>query len=193
MKRVVGIVALSLAALVLAGCAAPVRLDAAGGAPVETRTPGAAEAARAAPGAAAGAAAGAGAGAAAAPASQVAAVDLGRQGVAVAAIDRIVYFDFDSDVIRPEFRALIDAHAQRLVANRNLRLVIEGHTDERGGREYNLALGQRRAEAVMRSLMLLGAREAQLESVSFGKERPAVAGSNEEAWAQNRRAELRDR
>jgi len=191
MKRVVGIVALSLAALVLAGCAAPVRLDAAGGAPVETRTPGAAEAERAAAGAAAGADAGAGADAA--PASQVAAVDLGRQGVAVATIDRIVYFDFDSDVIRPEFRALIDAHAQRLVANRNLRLVIEGHTDERGGREYNLALGQRRAEAVMRSLMLLGAHEAQLEAVSFGKERPVAIGSNEEAWAQNRRAELRDR
>ncbi len=123
----------------------------------------------------------------------MAAVDLGRQGVAAAAIDRIVLFDFDSDAIRPEFRTLIDAHAQRLVANRNLRLVIEGHADERGGREYNLALGQRRAEAVLRSLVLLGAREAQIEAVSFGEERPAVAESSERAWAQNRRAELRDR
>jgi peptidoglycan-associated lipoprotein len=184
--------ALLLAALVVAGCAAPVALDAAGGAPVETRTPGA-TAAAGAPAAAAAPGAGAGAGAVAAPQTQVAAVDLGRQGVAAAAIDRIVLFDFDSDAIRPEFRALIDAHAQRLVANRNLRLVIEGHADERGGREYNLALGQRRAEAVLRSLVLLGAREAQIEAVSFGEERPAVAESNERAWAQNRRAELRDR
>ena len=187
MKRIAGMVALSFAALMLAGCAAPVALDAGAGAPVETRTPGAAEAARAP------AAAAPGAGAAVAPQSQVAAVDLGRQGVAAAALDRIVLFDFDSDAIRPEFRPLIDAHAQRLVANRNLRLVIEGHADERGGREYNLALGQRRAEAVVRSLMLLGAREAQLEAVSFGEERPVVAESNERAWTQNRRAELRDR
>jgi peptidoglycan-associated lipoprotein len=70
---------------------------------------------------------------------------------------------------------------------------VEGHTDERGGREYNLALGQKRAEAVARSLTLLGAADAQLEAVSFGEERPAVQGSDEAAWAKNRRAELKDR
>jgi peptidoglycan-associated lipoprotein len=72
-------------------------------------------------------------------------------------------------------------------------MVIEGHTDERGGREYNLALGQKRAEAVLRALVMLGAADNQLEAVSFGKERPAVQGSDEAAWAQNRRAELKDR
>jgi peptidoglycan-associated lipoprotein len=72
-------------------------------------------------------------------------------------------------------------------------MVIEGHTDERGGREYNLALGQKRAEAVLRSLTLLGATDKQLEAVSFGEERPAVQGADESAWSRNRRAELKDR
>ena len=88
---------------------------------------------------------------------------------------------------------MIEAHAKRLTANRTQRTTIEGHTDERGGREYNLALGQKRAEAVLRSLTLLGVAETQLEAVSFGKERPAVQGSDEAAWAKNRRAELKDR
>ncbi|WP_119286328.1 peptidoglycan-associated lipoprotein Pal [Azohydromonas sediminis] len=186
MKRVHGVLALSLAALVLAGCSSPVKLDDSAGAPVESRTP--------QPVGAAGAGAGAGgAGTAAAGQSQVASVDLGKNDAAATAIDRIVYFDFDSYIVKPEFRPLIEAHAKRLVANRNLRVVVEGHTDERGGREYNLALGQRRAEAVVRSLTLLGVNEGQLEAVSFGEERPAVTGSNEEAWAKNRRAELKDR
>ena len=132
----------------------------------------------------------------AAPQSQVASVSLpGAAGVgdAKAALGRVVYFDFDSYVVKDEFRALIDAHAKALAAQRGKRLVIEGHTDERGGREYNLALGQKRAEAVAKSLTLLGVPEAQLEAVSFGKERPAVEGSDEEAWARNRRAELKDR
>ncbi len=106
---------------------------------------------------------------------------------------RIVYFDFDSFVVKDEFRPLIEAHAKRMAANRNQRTTIEGHTDERGGREYNLALGQKRAEAVLRSLALLGVADNQLEAVSFGKERPAVQGSDEAAWAKNRRAELKDR
>ena len=80
-----------------------------------------------------------------------------------------------------------------LAANRQRRLVVEGHTDDRGGREYNLALGQKRAEAVAKSLVLLGAADAQVEAVSFGKERPADPGQTEEAWAKNRRAELKDR
>ena len=78
-------------------------------------------------------------------------------------------------------------------ADRKRRMIIEGHTDERGGREYNLALGQKRADAVVRSMVLLGAQDGQLEAVSFGKERPAAQGSDEAAWAKNRRAELKDR
>lgn len=106
---------------------------------------------------------------------------------------RVVYFDFDSDVVKEEFRPLVDLHAKRLNNNKKLALTLEGHTDERGGREYNLALGQRRAEAVAKSLTLLGVAGTQVEAVSFGKERPAVQGSGEEAWGKNRRVELKDK
>jgi peptidoglycan-associated lipoprotein len=106
---------------------------------------------------------------------------------------RVVYFDFDSFAIRDEFKPVVDGHAKVLTGSRNRKMVIEGHTDERGGREYNLALGQKRAEAVARSLELLGVSGGQIEAVSFGKERPAVAGADEAAWAKNRRAELKDR
>jgi peptidoglycan-associated lipoprotein len=186
---------LSLAAL-LGGCASKVPLDAPA-APSAATAPAAAPSASP-PSASAGPGA-AGAAGAAAPQSQVAGVDLTRTapGAAGAGLvpprDRVVYFDFDSFVIRDEFRGLIDAHARVLSAQRGRRMVIEGHTDERGGREYNLALGQKRAEAVLRSLTLLGVQESQLEAVSFGKERPAVQGSGEDAWARNRRAELKDR
>ncbi|MGJ4749044.1 OmpA family protein, partial [Leptospira sp. SA-E8] len=81
-------------------------------------------------------------------------------------------------------------NARYLASNTSLRVVVEGHTDERGGREYNLALGQRRAEAVRRALTLLGVADAQVEAVSFGEEKPAVAGSTEAAWSQNRRSEI---
>jgi len=107
--------------------------------------------------------------------------------------NRVVYFDFDSDVVKEEYRPLIDLHAKRLNANKRAALNLEGHTDERGGREYNLALGQRRAEAVAKSLTLLGVGANQVEAVSFGKERPAAQGSGEEAWAKNRRVELKDK
>jgi len=106
-------------------------------------------------------------------------------------IERIVYFDYDSYTVKPEFQALIDGHARFLKANPQRRVSIEGHTDERGGREYNLALGQKRSEAVRRALTLLGVSDSQIEAVSFGKEKPAVTGSGEEVWAQNRRAEIR--
>lgn len=101
-----------------------------------------------------------------------------------------VYFDYDSSAIRPEFQALIDAHARYLGSHRDRKLTIAGHTDERGGSEYNLALGQQRAEAVRHALELLGARDAQVESISFGKEKPASPGHDEAAWSRNRRAEL---
>jgi peptidoglycan-associated lipoprotein len=109
---------------------------------------------------------------------------------AASQLARVVYFDFDSYVLKDEFRPTVAGYARLLTADPQRRLTIEGHTDERGGSEYNLALGQKRAEAVRRALELLGVRENQIEAVSYGKERPAVAGSNEEAWAKNRRAEL---
>jgi peptidoglycan-associated lipoprotein len=105
-------------------------------------------------------------------------------------VARIIYFDYDSYVIKPEFQSLIEAHSRFLKANNGRRVNLEGHTDERGGREYNLALGQRRAEAVRRALGLLGTPDNQVEAVSFGKEKPAVPGSDESAWARNRRVEI---
>jgi peptidoglycan-associated lipoprotein len=88
---------------------------------------------------------------------------------------------------------VVEGNAKALIASRQKKMTIEGHTDERGGREYNLALGQKRAEAVQKSLALLGVADNQMESVSFGEERPATQGSDEAAWAKNRRAELKDR
>ena len=105
-------------------------------------------------------------------------------------VARIVYFDYDSYTIKPEFQSLIDGHARFLKASPNRAIQIEGHTDERGGREYNLALGQKRAEAVRRALTLLGVSDSQIEAVSFGKEKPAAQGTGEDVWAQNRRAEI---
>jgi len=103
---------------------------------------------------------------------------------------RSVYFDFDSFVVRDEFRPIVEAHAKYLAANRSARLTIQGNTDERGSREYNIALGQRRADAVKRMMTLLGAQDAQIETVSFGKEKPRNSGHDEAAWAENRRADL---
>jgi len=105
-------------------------------------------------------------------------------------VSRIIYFDYDSNAIKPEYQAAIEAHARFLKAANGRRVSIEGHTDERGGREYNLALGQRRSEAVRRALGLLGVPDSQIEAVSFGKEKPAAPGSDEASWAQNRRAEI---
>ena len=105
-------------------------------------------------------------------------------------IPRIVYFDFDSYVVKDEYRPVVEANAKVLTTNPNRKMAVQGHTDDRGSSEYNLALGQRRAEAVVKSLTLLGVKPAQVEATSFGKERPAVQGENEEAWAKNRRAEL---
>jgi len=103
---------------------------------------------------------------------------------------RIVYFDYDSFAIRPEFQAVIEAHARVLKGDKARKANLEGHTDERGGREYNLALGQKRAEAVRKALSLLGVAEGQMEAVSFGKEKPAVLGGSEAAMEKNRRVEI---
>ena len=107
-----------------------------------------------------------------------------------AGVAKIIYFDYDSFTIKPEFQAAVEGHAKYMAANKIRKLAIEGHTDERGGREYNLALGQKRAESVRRALGLLGVTDAQVEAVSFGKEKPAATGSDEAALAKNRRAEL---
>ena len=173
------VVAALLVAALAAGCSS-VKLD--NDVPVETRngTP----------------AAVAGAGASANPSgasqSRVTPVDLAGKDEANSLVNaqRVVYFDFDSFVVKDEYRGTVETHAKALGADRKKHLAIEGHTDERGGREYNLALGQKRAEAVARSMTLLGATDSQVEAVSFGKERPAATGSDEAAWAKNRRAEL---
>ena len=168
-----------LAALAVAGCSSPVKLDEP---PVESRNPNAAGAG------------GAGGATSGTSQSQVANVDLSANAANAAnALGKVVYFDFDSFVVKEEYRPIVDSYSKQLSADRKKRVVVEGHTDERGGREYNLALGQKRAEAVAKSLTLLGVQDAQIEATSYGKERPAATGSDETAWAKNRRAELRDR
>ena len=103
---------------------------------------------------------------------------------------RSVYFDYDSYVVKDEFQALLTAHGKFLVANPKMKMLIQGNADERGSREYNLALGQKRADAVRKALTLLGAREDQLEAVSLGEEKPACSDSTEDCWAKNRRGDM---
>ncbi|NMG75277.1 peptidoglycan-associated lipoprotein Pal [Aromatoleum diolicum] len=103
---------------------------------------------------------------------------------------RSVMFDFDSYVINDDFRPLVEAHARFLVQNPTMKMLIQGNADERGSREYNLALGQKRADAVRKSLTLLGAKEAQIESVSLGEEKPRCSESTESCFAQNRRGDM---
>jgi len=120
-------------------------------------------------------------------------------GIAVSALEAeqqrlmsqlVVYFDYDQAEIKPEFNALIAAHGQYLAKNAAATLRLEGHTDERGSREYNIGLGERRAQSVRRALLLQGASANQITTVSYGEERPAATGSTEEAWRLNRRVEL---
>ncbi len=103
---------------------------------------------------------------------------------------RTIYFEFDSSDIRFEDRAAIAAHAAHLVANPDIVITLEGHADERGSREYNLALGERRAQAVQRQMSVLGTPSAQLRNISYGEERPKIDGHDEDAWHQNRRVEI---
>jgi peptidoglycan-associated lipoprotein len=103
---------------------------------------------------------------------------------------RIILFDFDSSAIRDEYRSLLEAHAEFLKSNPASKVILQGHADERGSREYNLALGQRRAESVFKALSLLGVAEGQMESVSLGEEKPIAEGHDEAAWQQNRRTEI---
>ncbi len=103
---------------------------------------------------------------------------------------RSVYFDYDQFVIKDQFRTVAESHARYLQANRNARVTIQGNTDERGTREYNIALGQKRSDALKKLLLLLGATDAQIETVSFGKEKPRREGHDETSWAENRRADI---
>jgi peptidoglycan-associated lipoprotein len=103
---------------------------------------------------------------------------------------RSVYFDYDDYGVKHEFHAVIEAHSQYLAKNQDKKILIQGNTDERGGTEYNLALGQKRAEAVRKSLVLLGVPDRQMEAVSLGKEKPKALGSDEAAWTENRRADI---
>lgn len=159
-------------ALLLAACSSPVKLE--DKAPVENR-------------------AGSGAGSGADPRS-VNAVNAGStdplndpQGVLS---KRSIYFDYDSYTVKEEFRSVVEAHAKYLNAHKDRKVIIQGNTDDRGGTEYNLALGQKRAEAVRKALALLGVSEAQVEAVSFGKEKPKALGNDEAAWAENRRSDI---
>jgi peptidoglycan-associated lipoprotein len=103
---------------------------------------------------------------------------------------RIVYFDLDKDTVRSEFVPIVQAHAKFLVENRDRKIRLEGHADERGSREYNMALGQRRAEAVRRAVGALGVGNERAETISFGEDKPRATGSDEASWAQNRRVEI---
>jgi len=104
--------------------------------------------------------------------------------------NRTIYFDFDSSEVKSDYNGLITAHARYLAANPSTRVRLEGNTDERGSREYNIGLGERRAQAVRRALTLQGVTDAQITTVSYGEERPAVTGHTEEAWARNRRVDI---
>ena len=103
---------------------------------------------------------------------------------------RSIFFDYDSNIVKEEFRPTVAAHAKNLTQNRTKRMIIQGNTDERGSREYNLALGQRRADSVRQMMTVLGAQGGQIETVSFGEEKPRAQGSDESAYAQNRRADI---
>jgi peptidoglycan-associated lipoprotein len=113
-----------------------------------------------------------------------------KQALAALQSRNIVYFDYDSSEIKPDYDAVVTAHAGYLVKYPNARVRLEGHTDERGSREYNIGLGERRAQTVRRALMLQGVKEAQITTVSYGEERPVAEGSTEAAYSQNRRVEL---
>ena len=169
-------------ALVLGACSSAVKLDEP--APIDDRN-------------AAGASSGAGAAAGSdsgASGRQVAQVNVGARDPLndpnSPLSRRSIYFDFDSFTIKDEFRPVVEAHARFLVANKGRKVVVQGNTDERGSREYNLALGQKRSEAVRRALISLGVADAQIEAVSFGEEKPKATATDETAFAENRRADL---
>ena len=179
MKTLRNLLTIAGCALVIGACSSPVKLDEP--AQVEDRT------------GAAGAAGAQGAGEGASG-RQVAQVNVGARDALndpnSPLAKRSIYFDFDSYTVRDEYRGTIEAHARYLAANKGRKVIIQGNTDERGSREYNLALGQKRAEAVRKALAALGVSDAQIEAVSLGEEKPRATGNDEASWAENRRADL---
>lgn len=177
MKKLV--LVMSVAAF-LSACGSAVKLD---NVPVEDKS------GQAVSGSGAAGVAGDGSGVAKSNVTSVA-LNKNAQDPALSAALKTVYFDYDSFVIRSEFQPTVEAHAKYLKADKSRKVNIEGHTDERGGREYNLALGQKRAEAVRKALQVQGVSDVQMEAISYGKEKPAVMGSSESALEKNRRAEF---
>ncbi len=176
MTKMLSIGCLCAAAALLAGCpkkATTVEPPAAG-----TQIPGSSSAAG-----------GAGSGSTTPLGGDAGTMGAGAQGAGALARN-VIYFDFDKSDIKPEYADIVSAHARNLTAHPNLKLKLEGNTDERGTREYNIGLGERRAQAVRRALLLQGVAESQLTTVSFGAERPAVEGDDEAAWAKNRRVNM---
>jgi peptidoglycan-associated lipoprotein len=173
------VAAVSAASLLLASCSTTPTDEQQKPAPAEERQPGTGQ--------------GAGEG------TRVAPVDLTKQqGTGVSALKdpnnilskRSIFYDFDKFDVRDEYRGLVEAHAKYLRDNPGAKMLIQGNTDERGSREYNVGLGQRRSDGVKKLLILLGARESQIESVSLGEEKPRAEGHSEQAWAQNRRCDI---
>jgi len=118
------------------------------------------------------------------------AVEPGMETGGASEAERVVYFDFDSYEIASQYAAMIGAHARKIASSGAVKVRLEGHTDERGSREYNIGLGEKRAQAVRRALMLQGVGDGQIVTVSYGEERPGQAGSDEASWAKNRRVEI---
>ena len=175
-KSLIGVIAV----LLIAACSTTPTEP--GGAPVDERNPAAGTPGAATSGAAAGSVAGS--------ANQGAGQTNPLKDPNNILSKRSVYFDFDAYAIKDDYKSLLEAHARYLQANRNAHMTVEGNTDERGSREYNIALGQRRADAAKRMMMLFGATDAQIETVSFGKEKPKNPGHDESAWVENRRDDL---
>ncbi|HPU51592.1 MAG TPA: peptidoglycan-associated lipoprotein Pal [Burkholderiaceae bacterium] len=172
----------------LAACSSVKLDDKAAGAPIDNRGGAAGS------GSAAGSAGSAGATAGGSGARQVTPVEVSQKdplsdpgGVLS---KRSIYFDFDQYTIRDEFKSVLEAHAKYLMANKERKVILQGNADERGSREYNLALGQKRSEAVSRALQALGVSASQLEAVSLGEEKPKATGVDEASFAENRRADL---
>ena len=175
--------AAAVVALLIAGCSStPISSTPSNaGAAVEERAPGSAEAVRVP------------------PVASVATGGLGDTAGGRAAdvrdlrgvpVERSVYFDYDSFSIKDQYKPLVEAHARFLVGNPRARILVQGNTDERGSREYNVALGQKRADVVKKAVMLMGVREEQVESVSLGEEKPKNPGHDDAAWAENRRSDV---
>lgn len=169
-------------ALSLGACSSGVKLDEGKGAPIDQRG-------AATTGAGTGSQAGATGGTSERAVTQVTLADPLNDPKGPLA-KRSIYFEFDSFAIRDDYRGTVEAHSKYLAANKTRKVLIQGNTDERGSREYNLALGQRRSEAVRKAMTALGVPEPQLEAVSLGEEKPRATGHDEASWAENRRADL---